>query len=199
MSRRNSTGNFLPYYIPLTRGNSKGKKRANSAENLKNRPTSKKGKRNENKCASKGPKPRIKIKRKRKPEGKPQVSVIEQHTSQICVDDPYDSAVELHEAWLSLFLKTHGVPYKIGTEAKRLQICGSIIESLGSLEKSKAFMTALLTHTSLDWVEQKTLEWLAKGSNQTRVAPLLKKRRRGSRAEYSGERSTQTKIVFRSI
>ena len=138
--------------------------------------------------------PTVRIKRKNSKSGAESVKV------SLPEDEEYDKVVELQEFWREVFLGTVGAPYEIGTEVKQLRLCEKIYEGVGDFKRTKALMKALLSREELAWVDNKTLDWLAKRANQTRVATILnKKLKKSSRAEYSGERTTETRIVFRSI
>lgn len=115
-------------------------------------------------------------------------------------EDTYEVVVELREYWLGLFEQTMGVQYDIGSETKQMNLCDSILDRLRDPDKVRAFMSAFLTREELGWVDNKTLEWLARPSNLSRVAPvLMKKKKTTARAEFSGHRSPSPKIIFRSI
>ncbi len=138
--------------------------------------------------------PTVRIKRRNSKTGAESIKV------SLPEDEEYEKVVELKEFWRDIFLSSVGVPYEIGSELKQIRLCEKIYEGVGDLKRSKALMKTLLTREELAWVDNKTLDWLAKRANQTRVATILQKKpKKSSRAEYSGERTTETRIVFRSI
>lgn len=195
MTKAVSTRTIHPFYTPLKRVNrrvittSKTNETATATQDEKESPPKKRKPSHKWSGSSK----KITLKRKKK---------ISESITDVVIyneDSHYDNTVELREYWLELYEKSMGVPYAIGTVAKQLSLCDLILERLKTQEKSKTFMRMLLTHPDLDWVGQKTLDFLSKPSNQSRIAPLTKKRKRSSRAEYAGERTTETKITFKSI
>lgn len=206
MSKGDSTRTFHPHYTPL-RGVTSGVKNPESSES----PTAKsqlqqESKRKRGKCesdqlssvTSELTTATVRVKRKKTKNGRERI-VIKKRKPRVDKDDSFDQAVEILDYWCKLYDEALGVPYELGTSSRRLSLCDEILDRLKTTTKVKAFMKALLTHPDLNWVGQKTLDFLSKPSNQTRIAPVLRKRLNKSRAEFSGDRSTETKITFRSI
>jgi hypothetical protein len=196
MSNGNSPRTFhLPYY-PLGGVHREGNKTPTTDEHPTSKSLEKGKEKSQRKCTS------IVVKRpKKRSPGKPRIKLAKRKKSTPPTgDDAFEQGEQLLEFWQSKYEETFGVPYEIGTSSKRLSLCDQILERLKTPERVQIFMLCLLTHPDMAWCGQKTLEFLVKPSNQSRIAPILSRRRKNrSRAEYTGERPTTTKITFRSI
>lgn len=196
MSNGNSPRTFhLPYY-PIKGVHREGSKTPTTDEHPSSKSSVEEVGKSKRKCRS------IVVKRSRRREsGKPKIKIAKRKSlNSETGDDIYRQGEQLLEFWHTKYKEIFSVPYEIGTQSRRLDLCDRILEALKTPDRAKAFMLCLLTHPDMGWVGQKTLEFLVKPSNQSRIAPvLLRKRKNRSRAEYIGERPTTTKITFRSI
>lgn len=193
MSTGNSPRTFhLPYY-PLEGVYREGRRAPTTDEHPAKSPSSE-GEKSQGKCTS------VKIKRKPREPGKPRIKIAKRKGTTKAEEKLFDQGDELLNFWQTKYEETFRVPYEIGTKTKRLNLCDQLLETLKTPERVRMFMLCLLTHPDMGWVGQKTLEFLVKPSNQSRIAPVLSRRKKNrSRAEYLGDRPTSTKITFRSI
>jgi hypothetical protein len=138
------------------------------------------------------------VRRKKKRRGKKKhVEITRRDVQQdSTVETQFDDGEELQKYWLEQYEKRFGVAYEKEPVHKQLELCDTIIQSL-KLALAKRFVLALMTNPELEWVQQKTLSFLAKPGNRSRIAPAIQKRKRFHKAEFNGDRSTELQITFR--
>lgn len=105
---------------------------------------------------------------------------------------------ELEKLWRRAYKKAYQVPYRRGTIAERVELCATYLENLdGNFKRAKKGMLALFNHPELQWVTSVTLEWLANPSNMVFLGPVFKKKQRGTRVDFEGERSSTPSVTIK--
>ncbi len=139
------------------------------------------------------------VRRKKKRRGKKKLVKLTRRDVQqeTDVETPFADGENLQAYWLEQYEKQFGVTYEREPVHKQLELCDTILESMKNLALAKRFVLALLTNPELEWVQQKTLAFLAKPGNRSRIAPAIQKRKRFHKAEFNGDRSTELQITFR--
>jgi len=132
-----------------------------------------------------------------KVEVRPKSSVVRRSETVVAESAEAKVVRELVAYWDDQFLRAAGIPDESISARVKETTMKKILGDIGDESRVRRLIVVMLTHKRAEWINNKTLTWLAAPKNRTYLAPLLMKSGSARTAEFQGARSRTLQFKFR--